>query len=91
MCADIHNRLFLIDDQLVFWDIAGNCADASYSQILFGSTPDEILCRLNDSIAGPMKSCDDESYQEMFDTITANLDQPDLGLGEAHTVEAVSF
>jgi hypothetical protein len=90
-CADIYNRLYLIDGQLVFWDIKGNCADASYSQMLFGGSPDEVLCRFNDSIAGPMKSCEDESYQTMFETITIHADQPDLGLGEGHTVEPITF
>jgi hypothetical protein len=90
-CADIRNQLFLIDDQLVFWDQAGSCADASYSQTLFGSTPDQILCIAHDSIAGPMTSCQDERYQDLFDTITANLDKPDLGLGSEHTVQQMPF
>ena len=90
-CADIRNQLFLIDDLLVFWDVVGNCADASYSQTLFGSTPDEILCIAHDSIAGPMKRCENERYQDLFNTITDNLDQPDLGLGSDHTVQAIPF
>jgi hypothetical protein len=89
ICADIRNRLFLIDGQLVFWDVAGNCADASYSETLYGSSPDQVLCSFHDSIAGPMKDCEEEQYQELFDTITENLDAPDLGLGEAHTVQTV--
>jgi hypothetical protein len=90
-CADIRNRLFLIDDQYVFWDVAGNCADASYGETLYGSTPDQVLCVLHDSIAGPMKECQDERYRAMFDTITANLDKPDLGLGPERTVRPVRF
>ena len=90
-CADIRNHLFLIDDQLVFWDRAGNCADAAYGQTLYGSTPDQALCTLHDSIAGPVKKCEDAQYQEMFDTMTGNLDKPDLGLGSGHTVQAVRF
>jgi hypothetical protein len=90
-CADIRNHLFLIDDQLVFWDVAGNCADASYSQTLYGSSPDQTLCTLHDSIAGPMTSCQDERYRELFDIIAANLDQPDLGLGSDHAVQSVPF
>src|SRR5215468_8520052 len=43
-CADIRNRLFVIDQTLVFADHAGNCADASYSQTLFGKTIDRVLC-----------------------------------------------
>jgi hypothetical protein len=90
-CADIRNRLFVIDDRLVFWDMAGKCADASYSETLYGSTPDQVLCSLHDSIAGPMNDCQDEEYRAMFDTITANLDKPDLGLGPDHTVQPVPF
>ena len=90
-CADIRNQLFLIDDQLVFWDVAGNCADASYSQTLYSSSPDQMLCTAHDSIAGPMTSCQDGRYQELFDTIMANLDQPDLGLGSEHTVQSIPF
>jgi hypothetical protein len=90
-CADIRNRLFLIDDQIVFWDIEGNCSDAAYNQTLFGTTPDQVLCIFHDSIAGPVKDCPDESYQDLFDLMTANLDKPDLGLGPEHTVEPVPF
>ncbi len=88
-CADIRNRLFVIDNQLVFWDVAGNCADASYSQMLYGSTPDQMLCIFHDSIAGPKRSCQDERYKGIFDTITANLNKADLGLGPGHTVQPV--
>jgi hypothetical protein len=90
-CADIRNRLFLIDDQLVFWDRAGNCADAAYGETLYGSTPDQVLCDSHDSIAGPMKNCPDERYRDTFDTMTANLDKRDLGLGPGHTVQPVPF
>ena len=90
-CADIRNRLFLIDDQLVFWDRAGRCADASYAETLYDSTTDQALCEFHDSIAGPVKRCLDERYQDMFETIIANLDKADLGLGTGHTVRPVSF
>ena len=90
-CADVRNRLFLIDGKLVFWDRAGNCADAAYGEALYGSTPDQTLCVFHDSIAGPVKNCQDQGYQDLFDTITANLDKPDLGLGPQHTVQRVRF
>jgi hypothetical protein len=64
-CDDIRNRLFLIDDQLVFSDIAGNCADGSYGRTLFGSTPDQVLCVFHDSIAGPVNECQDERYRDI--------------------------
>jgi hypothetical protein len=90
-CADTRNHLFLIDNQFILWDIAGDCADASYSQTLYDRTPDQVWCTNHDSIAGPMKNCQDEQYRAMFDTITANLDQPDLSLGPDHTVEPVPY
>jgi len=90
-CSEIRNRLFLIDGQQVFWDRAGDCPDGSYSLTLFGSTVDNILCYLHDSIAGPVRGCRDDRYRDMFDTITANLDKPDLGLGPVHKVQVVLF
>jgi hypothetical protein len=86
-CADIRNRLFVIDQTLVLVDHVGNCADASYSQTLFGKTIDQVLCVNHDSIAGPIKNCSDPSYQALFDTIITHLDEPDLGLGTSHTVQ----
>lgn len=88
-CADIRNRLFLIDGQQVLWDREGSCPDNAYSQTLFGSTVDNVLCDLHDSIAGPVSSCRDDLYGSMFDTIIANLDEPDLGLGPEHTVQVI--
>lgn len=86
-CADIRNRLFVIDRTLVFADHAGSCADAGYSQTLFGKTINQVLCVNHDSIAGPMKNCTDPSYAALFDTILAHLDEPDLGLGNSHKVQ----
>ena len=84
-CADLRNQLYLIDDQFVFWASEGQCYDASYAYILFGETPDEILCSLEDSIAGPRSTCQPE-LESLFETIVQNLDHPNLGLGENHTV-----
>jgi hypothetical protein len=55
-CADVRNRLFLIDDQLVFWDRAGNCADAAYGETLYGSTPDQVLCVESHKVMPPIVS-----------------------------------
>jgi len=90
-CADIRNRLFLIDDELVLADRVGNCADAGYLVILYGSTVDTVLCEYHDSIAGPVKEIYTESYRAMFDTIINNLDKPDLGLGGSHTITEIHF
>ena len=88
-CADQRNRLFMIDKRMVFWDRAGSCADNAYGRTLFGATPQTVLCAVADSIAGPQITCNDEQVRALFDTIVANLDKSDLGLGSDHQVEAL--
>lgn len=90
-CTEARNRLFIIDGRQVLWDHAGNCADASYEQVLFGATPDKVLCSHGDTIAGPRTSCPDAGSRNLFETIVANLDKDDLGLGSAHKLERFSF
>jgi hypothetical protein len=91
-CADKKNRLFLIDEQIVFWDRASTCADASYSQVLYDSTVDRVVCQNQDSIAGPQRTCDGgATYSSMFDVILDNLDAQDLGLGKDHKVKPVDL
>jgi hypothetical protein len=90
-CSENRNRLFVIDGKQVLWDHAGNCADASYGQVLFGAKTDAVLCTSGDTIAGPRTSCLDAASLGMFDTIVKNLDKADLGLGSAHKVERVDF
>jgi hypothetical protein len=85
VCADKWNRLYLIDEKLVFWDRQGECADNSYAQTLYGKSPDEILCLQHDSIAGPRKECRDAKYAQLFETLIAHLGEPNLGLGPGHT------
>ncbi len=90
-CADVRNRLFLIDASLVFWDRAGNCTDAAFGETLFGGAPDQVLCEFHDSINGPVNGCRDARYAELFATLIGNLDKPDLGLGLGHTILPVAF
>lgn len=90
-CADQRNRLFMIDKRMVFWDRAGSCADNAYGRTLFGATPQTVLCSVADSIAGPQTSCNDEQVRALFNTILANLDKSDLGLGSGHQVEAIAI
>ena len=90
-CAEERNRLYLIDHELVFWDRAGSCSDAAYAEVLFGSAVDRILCERRDTIGGMMRTCRDARFRDMFDTMTANLSQPDLGLGPTHKVEPIGF
>lgn len=90
-CSDRANRLYIIDGKQVFWEVAGNCADASYRNTLFGLTPQNEQCSNSDSIAGPRTVCSDASQRALFDTIVQNLDKPDLGLGAPHKVEYLPF
>lgn len=90
-CADLSNRLYIIDQKYAFTAVTGKCGDASYAYELFGATPDIRLCSKADSIAGPQMSCSDDKVKALFETIVANLDKADLGLGSAHKVEAISI
>ena len=90
-CADITNNLFVIDNKMVFWVVEGNCPDASYTYTLYGDNPDEIYCKKYDSIAGPQEQCNNEDYQEIFQIITDNLDNGNLGLDENYKVIKVNF
>lgn len=85
-CADYANRLFLIDNQLVFWERRGNCPDRGYHQRLYADRVDRLLCERFDTIAGPMERCADERYRSLFQQIVQNLEKPDLGLGDQHQV-----
>ena len=87
-CADLRNQLYVIDDQFVFWAAEGQCNDASYAYTLYGATPDEKLCTLEDSFMGPRSTCQPE-LEALFETIQKNLDHPNLGLDENHTVMEV--
>lgn len=90
-CSESKNRLYIIDGKQVFWDHAGQCADAAYEQVLYGLTPQSQLCSHGDSIAGPRTACMDESLRPLFDTMLQNLDAAGLGIAGAHTVEGVSL
>jgi hypothetical protein len=89
VCTDLRNRLFVIDEVMVFWDRAGNCPDFSYEQKLYGDSLDKLFCSVADSIAGPQKKVVLETRRAMFETILANLTKADLGLGAGHTVRPV--
>lgn len=95
-CTDLRNRVIVIqnaadpEQRWALLDQAGACADASYRQVLFGGDEGaEVLCSNADSFAGPQKSCPAAAYAALFDTIVANLAEPDLGLGEGYLVNQV--
>ena len=88
-CTDIKNKLYVIDDQFVFWTAEGFCDDGSYAHILYGKSPREKLCYSEDSFAA-LESCQ-PAYEELFKTILENRDQPDLGLGNTHKVVEIGI
>ncbi|MFC1650512.1 hypothetical protein ACFL2X_02980 [Candidatus Latescibacterota bacterium] len=90
-CAENRNNLYLIDKSLVFWEREGECPDNMFAQTLYGEKPEDIKCKYNDSIAGPVYICNDSTYHEMFQTIIVNLDYDNLGLSSEHTVEDILF
>ncbi|MBR7746168.1 protease complex subunit PrcB family protein [Undibacterium baiyunense] len=90
-CANFRNRLFIVDQKYVLWDKAGNCADASYAQNLYGNNVQSLLCTHADSIAGPRTSCTDTTAESLFKTMIQNLDKADLGLGSGHQVQSLNI
>ena len=90
-CADLGNRLFVIDAKTVYWERKGNCPDNGSAQRLFGNTLDKLVCSQVDTIAGPRQQCADDAARAMFDTILKNSDKADLGLGSGHQVEQLKI
>ncbi len=80
-CASLRNRYIVIDRQFVFRDSAGACADASFSRVLYGANPQQVLCSETDSIGGPRTQCVDEQYRAMFNQVNANRNLAGFGLG----------
>lgn len=87
-CAEDRNQLYRIDNEYFFHTTEGWCLDAGYDHTLYGSSVQEKLCSLEDSFVGPLSSCEPE-FEVIFEIMLQNLDQPDLGLGESHSVELV--
>lgn len=89
-CADSANLLYLIDSTVVFWDRQGACSDNSYAYTLYSvHSIDSVLCRRNDSVAGPQEECTNQQYHDMLDTIIASLSSMDLGIGGTHQVNPI--
>ena len=89
LCTELRNDLYVIDQVLIFHVVSGRCHDAAYSEVLLGSTPDDVLCVHHDSIGGPILRCPVPSYQDMFEVMARHLDQADFGLGHGHSVDQI--
>lgn len=90
-CHDLKNKLYIIDNHLVYWERAGNCTDNGFGKKLFGDSTHVLLCEQYDSINGPKIIYYNESFHGMFDTILAHSDQPNLGLPWSHDVQEIHF
>jgi hypothetical protein len=90
-CADISNRLFLIDSSMIFWDRRGSCANNSYSYTLFSAKSiNSVLCTVYDTLGGVAKEqCANQGVHGMLDTIMTHLSAIDLGLGSNHRIDVI--
>lgn len=83
-----NQKLYVIDNQFIFWQRGGRASDYSYEHLLLDDQQNR-LCSYSDSIVGPRITCNDSTRTEFFSTIIANLDKEDLGLGLDHKVVLV--
>jgi hypothetical protein len=90
-CRDVHNLVYVIDGQFVFWNVAGNCPTMTPVYKLFGKTPSDLLCSQTKVPVGAVTVCNDGSARSMFNTIVEHLDRSDLGLGATHQVQLIPF
>lgn len=88
-CANGGNRLFTIDQRYVFWDRGPSCQDQVLR--LYGASAAAPLCLQVTSATGPYTSCTEPAARAMFDTILANRQAADLGLGAGHAVAALAL
>jgi hypothetical protein len=91
VCSERANKLFAIDDSLVFWQREGDCNDAAYFYTLFGDDTGKVFCMLYDSKAGLTENVYDSTFLSLFHTITSNLTKAVLGLSADHTVIQIYF
>lgn len=83
-CPGNANRLFVIDNRYVYWYRGAACDNQA--QRLYGSTTDNLLCVQVGSDEAASTTCADVSVRALFDTILANRQAADLGLGAGHAV-----
>ncbi|MFA9216249.1 MAG: PKD domain-containing protein [Sphingomonadaceae bacterium] len=88
-CSDVR-RIVVIDQHLVYLEShALRCSDSD-SYRLFESTPAKLLCTAG-GIVTPPTLCpgSDAATNTLMQTILANRNKADLGLGSGHTIEQV--
>jgi len=79
-------RVLIIDQHLVYTEVQSTrCSDYN-SAALYESSPDRLLCTVGGFVA--QQNCPGgATYSTMLQTIFANTQKPDLGLGSTHTVQ----
>jgi hypothetical protein len=92
-CPNARCRFFLIDNSLVFWELAGkeNCKYVTAGgriYRLYGKTPDKLLCSYQGETGSfwTVEHYETKAAHGMLDTIRANLSDSELGLGKNHDV-----
>lgn len=92
-CPTARCRFFLIDNSLVFWELAGkeNCkyvASGGRMYRLYGKTPDKLLGSYQGEAGSywTVEHYENKAAHGMLDTIRANLSDGELGLGKNHDV-----
>jgi len=79
-CVD-EQVLYVIDDRYVVRWTQGRCADARGGVALYGAHPDEVLCGISDSFAGPQRGCRSPSARPLFESVLEHLNgDPDASL-----------
>lgn len=80
-------KLFVIDEKLIFWQRDGLAQDYAFHYILMDKTQKE-LCSYQDSIAGARTECSDPAFADLFKIILGNINKNNFGLTN-HRVERV--
>ena len=88
------NKLYLIDNKYVFWNLTGICSegggsDSSNSYKLMGADPQNLLCETKGHPGNMTRRCSDVGASATMEIIVNNLDDPKLGLGSGHTVAPI--
>jgi hypothetical protein len=92
-CSGGGVRLFAVDGLLVLWDQRGCPGTFGYADALYGTGPKNLLCSWNGPPSDPycsnstIEAPDQTSERALFQTLVANEDAPDLGLGPEHLVQ----
>lgn len=86
-CADVENKLYLINNRFIYWLRKGNCSDNNFAYYLIGKGLKE-LCSNIETIDGP-KTKYTPGMKELFNKIIAHSEETNLGLNSTYTVKLI--